>query len=79
MGPQRLQYFCLENPHGLRILAGYSPWGRQELDMTKHTHPETSRRRRRRRKLNRLEQETDICSCLSQAQASLFCSFRLPS
>ena len=22
-----LQYFCLENPHGQRILAGYSSWG----------------------------------------------------
>ena len=30
-----LQYSCLENPHGQRILAGYSPWGRKELDMTK--------------------------------------------
>ena len=32
-----LQYFCLENPHGQRSLVGYSPWGRKELDMTKHT------------------------------------------
>ena len=22
-----LQYFCLENPHGQRSLAGHSPWG----------------------------------------------------
>ena len=22
-----LQYSCLENPHGLRSLEGYSPWG----------------------------------------------------
>ena len=22
-----LQYSCLENPHGQRSLAGYSPWG----------------------------------------------------
>ena len=28
-----LQYSCLENPHGQRILAGYSPWGRKESDM----------------------------------------------
>ena len=28
-----LQYSCLENPHGQRSLAGYSPWG-AELDMT---------------------------------------------
>ena len=28
-----LQYSCLENP-GQRSLAGYSPWGRKELDMT---------------------------------------------
>ena len=29
-----LQYSCLENPHGQRSLAGYSPWGCKELDMT---------------------------------------------
>ena len=28
------QYSCLENPHGQRSLAGYSPRGRTELDMT---------------------------------------------
>ena len=29
-----LQYSCLENPHGQRRLAGYSPWGCRESDMT---------------------------------------------
>ena len=29
-----LQYSCLENPHGQRSLAGYSPWGRKGSDMT---------------------------------------------
>ena len=29
-----LQYSCLENPHGQRSLAGYSPWGRKEVDTT---------------------------------------------
>ena len=37
-----LQYSCLENPHGQRGLAGYSPWCHKELDMTErlstHTH-----------------------------------------
>ena len=37
-----LQYSCLENPHAQRSLAGYSPWGRKESDMTEqlsaHTH-----------------------------------------
>ena len=37
-----LQYSCLERFHGQRSLAGYSPWGRKELDMTEqlstHTH-----------------------------------------
>ena len=28
------QYSCLENPHGQRSLASYSPWGRKESDMT---------------------------------------------
>ena len=29
-----LQYSSLENPHGQRSLAGYSPWGHKELDTT---------------------------------------------
>ena len=29
-----LQYSCLEKTHGWRSLAGYSPWGREELDTT---------------------------------------------
>ena len=29
-----LQYSCLENPHGQRCLAGYSPRGSEEWDMT---------------------------------------------
>ena len=29
------QFTCLENPHGKRSLAGDSPWGRKEPDMTK--------------------------------------------
>ena len=33
-----LQYSCLENPHGDRTLADYSPWGYRESNMTEHTH-----------------------------------------
>ena len=29
-----LQYSCLENPHGQRSLADYSPWGCKESDTT---------------------------------------------
>ena len=29
-----LQYSCLENSHGQKSLAGYTPWGLKELDMT---------------------------------------------
>ena len=29
-----LQYFCLENPHGQKSLAGYGPWDLKESDMT---------------------------------------------
>ena len=29
-----LQNSCLENPHGQRNLAGYSPWGHKESDTT---------------------------------------------
>ena len=32
-----LQYSCLENPHGQRILVGYSPWGLHESDTTEVT------------------------------------------
>ena len=39
---------CLENPHGQRTLAGYTPWGHKESDATKrlthsltHTHTHT--------------------------------------
>ena len=35
-----LQYSCLENPHGQRSLAGYSPWGSQRVGhdwATKHS------------------------------------------
>ena len=28
------QYSCLEDPHGQRSLADYSPWGCKELDTT---------------------------------------------
>ena len=37
--------FLPEKFHGQRSLAGYSPWGRKELDMTKlltHTHTHTN-------------------------------------
>ena len=33
-----LQYSCLENPHGQRSLAGYSPQGQKELDPTEATY-----------------------------------------
>ena len=32
-----LQYSCLENPHGQRILVGYSSWGLKESDTTEVT------------------------------------------
>ena len=32
-----LQYSCLENPHGQRSLAGYSPWDPKESDTTEVT------------------------------------------
>ena len=32
-----LQYSCLENPHGQRSLAGYSPRGRKKSDTTETT------------------------------------------
>ena len=31
---QPLQHSCLENPHGQRSLAGYSPWGHKAWDTT---------------------------------------------
>ena len=38
-----LQYSCLENPHGQRSLAGYSPWGCTELDATEWLSTHTQR------------------------------------
>ena len=35
-----LQYSCLGNPHGQRSLAGCSPWGRKESDMTEQLSTE---------------------------------------
>ena len=32
-----LHYSCLENSHGQRSLADFSPWHRKELDMTEAT------------------------------------------
>ena len=31
------QYSCPEDPHGQRILVGYRPWGRTELDASETT------------------------------------------
>ena len=31
-----LQYSCLEKFHGQRSLAGYSPWGHKESDLTEN-------------------------------------------
>jgi len=36
-----LQYSCLENPHGQRSLAGYSPCGHKELDTTEQLSTST--------------------------------------
>ena len=33
------QCSCLENPHGQRNLAGYSPWGHKESDMSERLNP----------------------------------------
>ena len=39
-----LQYSGLENPHGQRSLAGYSPWGHKESDTTEGLTPGRSPR-----------------------------------
>ena len=33
-----LQFSCLETSHGWRSLAGASPWGRKESDVTERPH-----------------------------------------
>ena len=38
-----LQCSYLENPQVQRILAGYSPWGHKELDMTERLNTQTHR------------------------------------
>ena len=37
-----LQYSCLENPLGQRNLAGYSPWGHKESEITEQLSPAQS-------------------------------------
>ena len=39
-----LQYSYIENPHGQRSLAGYSPQGHKESDMTEHAHTHKGRK-----------------------------------
>ena len=39
-----LQYSCLENPHGQRSLAGHSPWGRKQSDVTERLGTEHKQR-----------------------------------
>ena len=57
-----LQFSCLENPHGQRSLAGYSPWGRKDLDTTEplsthipHTPRSQSQKPKTRSIINRLD------------------------
>ena len=38
-----LQYCCLENPHGQRSLAGYSPWGHKESDTSEQLNTAQNR------------------------------------
>ena len=33
-----LQYSCLEKIHRQKSPAGYSPWGREESDISEHAH-----------------------------------------
>ena len=40
-----LQHSCLENPHGQRSLAGYSPWGNKESDTTERLSTSTAQHR----------------------------------
>ena len=57
-----LQYSCLEDPHGHRSLAGYSPWGRKESETTKVTkHAHTSEGKKLPRKLNPLSNKFEKC------------------
>ena len=55
-----LQYSCLENPHGQRSLAGYSPRGHRDLDMTRQLRPAQPMARRNASQHNG-EQEAVDC------------------
>ena len=37
-----LQYFCLEDPHGQKSLAGYSPRSLKESDISEHPSTHTA-------------------------------------
>ena len=55
-----LQYSCLENHHGRRSLAGYSPWGCTELDtpvVTWHTRTKVRKLRRGKGRACRVDED----------------------
>ena len=53
-----LQYLCLENPHGQRSLADYSPWSCKKSDTTEHSivniHTENNQIKMKWRKLQQV-------------------------
>ena len=56
-----LQYSCLENPHGQRSLAAYSPWVWKQLDMTERLST-AQHRKKEQMKERRSTERKDKCS-----------------
>ena len=54
--------------HGQRTLAGYSPWGRKELDMMEATGTQACTQHRKRNKVP--AQKTDHQTCAQGTQVS---------
>ena len=65
-----LQYSCLENPHGQRSLAGYSPWCHKELDMTEQQNTFTYQVRSANSKTEGEQLAGDGCNILQSVTGS---------
>ena len=50
-----LQYSCLENPHGQRSLASYSPWGHKQSEMTEQLSTAFIRKNKKVRSLHQCQ------------------------
>ena len=70
----QLQYSCLENPHGQRSLAGYSPWGHKESDMTEQLS--TAQQQKKIKHTNIFDAKNDRNQLLKYLSSYFKCDFK---